>query len=150
MFGRHRPSLDLLSKCGLPLWIVTLDPRSPHSEGLDVFIGEDYLRGRQDRSQREREITQRMMDLTPRPFTGTLTYFCRLRIHARSCTERQRGCRQRGPIISQIAVMTNSRIKEEREGFKGRARKRGTLSTSDFVGGSHECAALVTTLTRHT
>ena len=55
MFGRHRPSLDLLSKCGLRPWIVTLDPRSPHSEGLDVFIGEDYLRGRQDRSRTHRE-----------------------------------------------------------------------------------------------
>ena len=82
-----------------------------------------YEGDRTDHGHREREITQRMMDLTLRPFTGTLTYFCRLRIHARSCTERQRGCRQRGPIISQIAVMTNSRIKEERERERGLQRR---------------------------
>ena len=107
---------------------------SPHQRALTYLLERTIYEGdRTDHGHREREITQRMMDLTLRPFTGTLTYFCRLRIHARSCTERQRGCRQRGPIISQIAVMTNSRIKEEREreGFKGGARKRGTLSTSD-------------------
>ena len=132
MFGRHRPSLDLLSKCGLPLWIVTLDPRSPHSEGLDVFIGETIYDGdRTDHGHRERDYPEDDgLDSAAVHRNADV-----LLPTSHSCSKLHRkteGMPTEGP--DNLANRRDDKFTDQRggrEGFKGGARKRGTLSTSD-------------------